>query len=391
MSFSSLPTELVHQIIESYAPTLYLPGTYRERQRSLSCLCLVSRRFLLIARPLLFRIIRIDTSTELNTLLDVIERNKWSELLHQVVISVDGTTDYEQDFARVARLGGQSLRSMAVQVLYSAAVDLSFLHSFPRMASSSVVMRKLLIRRSASSGLTSLQLSDDENEGGTFSLHARILLPDLHSLIATYSTLLKSPALLDPDIVPSLTALVITDLYGAPDLSKLEGSKISKLTTQLEHLQLPWNLAQRAPPFLQKRLDSVLLEAYRYELIHLIPAQPSIEHLRVIEGEWGRKIDPLHQIHEFTSWIKSPAQTTLRSLYLDVSLNNPSKQKRKLLELVNSLLQACEAKKVEVIFEVQPSDEGYGAVFSEEFCRRQRVRRRPEAAQTTPGAKGTGH
>ncbi|GAA5977699.1 hypothetical protein JCM5350_002323 [Sporobolomyces pararoseus] len=58
MSFSSLPPELVHQIIESTVPHTFHSTTYRDRQQNLRHLSLVSRLFRSIAQPFLFKIVK---------------------------------------------------------------------------------------------------------------------------------------------------------------------------------------------------------------------------------------------------------------------------------------------------------------------------------------------
>ena len=60
MTISSLPTELVRQIIESAISSTYHSTTYVERQTILCALCLVSHRFRSIAQPLLFEIVRLS-------------------------------------------------------------------------------------------------------------------------------------------------------------------------------------------------------------------------------------------------------------------------------------------------------------------------------------------
>ncbi|GAA5975228.1 hypothetical protein JCM5350_000194 [Sporobolomyces pararoseus] len=60
MSFSSLPPELVHRIIESAVPHTFHTTTYWERQNTLRRLSLVSRRFRTIAQPLLLEIAWLD-------------------------------------------------------------------------------------------------------------------------------------------------------------------------------------------------------------------------------------------------------------------------------------------------------------------------------------------
>lgn len=66
---SSLPTELLRQIIESTAPSRYHSLTYAERQQTLSRLCLVSRRFRQIAQPLLRQVICFSGAERLSKLV----------------------------------------------------------------------------------------------------------------------------------------------------------------------------------------------------------------------------------------------------------------------------------------------------------------------------------
>ncbi|GAA5984520.1 hypothetical protein JCM5350_004745 [Sporobolomyces pararoseus] len=56
---STLPPELLHQIIESTVPHTFHTTTYPNRQRTLCSLSLVSKRFQAIAQPLLFEIVWI--------------------------------------------------------------------------------------------------------------------------------------------------------------------------------------------------------------------------------------------------------------------------------------------------------------------------------------------
>ncbi|GAA5955109.1 hypothetical protein JCM3765_003197 [Sporobolomyces pararoseus] len=62
-SFSRLPNELVQQIIENTVPHYYHSATYYSRQSTLSSLCLVSKLFHQIAKPLLFAMIKSETFT----------------------------------------------------------------------------------------------------------------------------------------------------------------------------------------------------------------------------------------------------------------------------------------------------------------------------------------
>ncbi|GAA5977710.1 hypothetical protein JCM5350_002326 [Sporobolomyces pararoseus] len=61
MSFSALPPEVVHQIIESTVTHSFHSKTYRERQQTFCSLSLVSKLFNSIAQPLLFEIVNLKT------------------------------------------------------------------------------------------------------------------------------------------------------------------------------------------------------------------------------------------------------------------------------------------------------------------------------------------
>ena len=86
MSFSSLPTELVRQIIESSVPSTFDSTTYSFRRSTLRSLCLVSRRFRSIAQPLLFEIIWIKSPKELDDTFEAFHAQQGCRNMMQTVI-----------------------------------------------------------------------------------------------------------------------------------------------------------------------------------------------------------------------------------------------------------------------------------------------------------------
>jgi len=60
--FSTLPTELIQSIVESTVPLHYHSRTYPSRQSTLRSLCLVSKLFREIARPLLSAVVKLNSS-----------------------------------------------------------------------------------------------------------------------------------------------------------------------------------------------------------------------------------------------------------------------------------------------------------------------------------------
>ena len=128
MSISSLPPELLRQIISHTIPPT-LPQNfeqYQKRQCTLSSLCCVSKPFLLIAQPLLFEIVWVDNSPEsLDKFVDAIQGKGWNNVLRMVSIE-----EYEckvvtpEIFAKLCK-NAQGLKTLALDLKESDPLDLS--------------------------------------------------------------------------------------------------------------------------------------------------------------------------------------------------------------------------------------------------------------------------
>ena len=86
MSVSSLPTELVRQIIESSVPTAFRFASCDARQSNLRSLCLVSRLFLQIAQSLLFEIIWITSQNRMDCVLALARKGGRTLCVQQLVL-----------------------------------------------------------------------------------------------------------------------------------------------------------------------------------------------------------------------------------------------------------------------------------------------------------------
>jgi hypothetical protein len=84
--FSTLPTELIQSIIESTVPLHYHSRTYSSRQSTLRSLCLVSKLFHQIAKPLLFAVIQLGYGTEISTWKETLKREDIAALSREVVV-----------------------------------------------------------------------------------------------------------------------------------------------------------------------------------------------------------------------------------------------------------------------------------------------------------------
>ncbi|GAA5828468.1 hypothetical protein JCM5353_006998 [Sporobolomyces roseus] len=85
MSLSSLPPELVRQIIESSVPSAYHSTTYGKGQSTLRSLCLTGRRFLPIAQPLLRETIELNTKHKIAMATTGAILGRWGDAVRHLV------------------------------------------------------------------------------------------------------------------------------------------------------------------------------------------------------------------------------------------------------------------------------------------------------------------
>ena len=125
--FSHLPNEIVQQIIESIVPLHFRSDTYQRRQRLLRSLCLVSRHFHQIAKPILLRVVELRRSKALGQwILVQCEGRIKCETKELVLIDISKKSFTEINLAPFA-----SLRVLVVDLSYDelALPVLSCLHS----------------------------------------------------------------------------------------------------------------------------------------------------------------------------------------------------------------------------------------------------------------------
>ncbi|GAA5984636.1 hypothetical protein JCM5350_008166 [Sporobolomyces pararoseus] len=135
MSFSSLPPELVHQVIESTVPHTFNSTTYHERQGTLRRLALVSKLFRSIAQPLLLEIVWVKSVKEINNLpLEAAGGGilKKKRVVRWAVVELS-SQDAKKASAKEVEESLGLLSSVSTLVLSSERgpiVDLAFLNAF---------------------------------------------------------------------------------------------------------------------------------------------------------------------------------------------------------------------------------------------------------------------
>ncbi|GAA5984633.1 hypothetical protein JCM5350_008165 [Sporobolomyces pararoseus] len=355
MSFSSLPPELVHQIIESTVPHILHNRTYKERQQTLCRLSLVSRLFRSIAQPLLFEIVKLAI-VKGAVKLPRTRASGGSILTHArlwwlIVKNWNGRMQEEVD--RLAE---------SFQVFETARyLTLSFIdeRTFANLLSVT------------SSHLTYLQLSSS-----WFKTTNAILLPSLHNLTLYNVSLELFRSLVDPSTVPNLRNFAFVD-YTEDSVRRLEEPSTSRFLLRLETLHFDVHLwLELDASFRQSVASRTLINTHSHSFRPACRSEVSIIHAR-IEGLTFDPLNPKVKLHterldSFASVIKGSSSLSLQSLYLDSSLQHSLVLPPFIRSSVDNLARTCQERKVDLLFDQAPISSDVDPFISAEFVRRQK-------------------
>ncbi|GAA5838881.1 hypothetical protein JCM5353_001061 [Sporobolomyces roseus] len=369
MSFSSLPTELVLQIIESSVPSTFHSTTYHERQSTLRSLCLISRRFSQIAQPLLWNIIRIRSAPRLDALLESGAANGGLCIVSKIVMDPSFEQSWSSmQISRLVEIGG-SLHTLCLFLRYADPIDLTV---FSQLPSESPVLRASLglIRTHRIETCTDLTKLELVNGLFTFSPHA--ILPKVKSLNIGFRVFDGVKSILDSKALPSLRELVLNDLDVDVDLDELPCQPFVELLSQLEMLLLDFNQRRGIP-------DCIIPILSRTRFRHLVDhprefalLRQGIQHLLLEGMKCPSEGSYLGVLKSLTSELKLQDSPFLRSICFDKDVEIPTANLGELdrmhREAVVELFQVLDGKGIEVYHEeVQEFriDEGN----SDEFAR----------------------
>lgn len=219
-------------------------------------------------------------------------------------------------------------------------------------------------------GLANLQL-----RGKAFVLSSHRPLASLRSLSLDYPSIVAVPSLLEPALVPALTAFGLRWIMEEPDLPEhlQKKTSIARLLPQLDAVSLDIEVYSFMRWTLYSNLAArILVDCDWRELFSFSEACSTACHLR-IGAESDGKGDPI-AVSELLDYLKLIEHTCLRSIYLDTSL-------RFLGEPIEKLIGVCAERKIELVFEAQPKSYRIDQNLSPEFCQRQRKERINELAQ----------
>ncbi|GAA5984669.1 hypothetical protein JCM5350_008175 [Sporobolomyces pararoseus] len=270
MSFSSLPPELVHQIIASTVPHTFHSRTYHERQRILCRLSLVSKLFRSIAQRLLFEIVRLPGLKAAEELPGnrALEGNVPTHLIYLQV------TDFGKALGSKA-IGAVHLPNLRDLTLWDVSSELFLALTDPAAVPN---LRNLAF---VDTGLA--------NDAYVSESRCRHLLPQLDTLTLTKGVWLNSRA----SFLHSAASRTLIDFYtdDDPGLAHSQGLvihvRLKGSTTRLRYFDR-WSTLVRTSPCLS--LQSIYLDSSLQHISSLpVAAQtPLIDFIRVC-GE--RKVE----------------------------------------------------------------------------------------------------
>ncbi|GAA5838726.1 hypothetical protein JCM3766R1_001572 [Sporobolomyces carnicolor] len=331
---SSLPTELLAQIIESAVPHTFHSRTYFERQRTLRNLSLVCSRFRAIAQPLLDDIAWFPTTRSL-------ELAAANERL-RCTVAVCGSMDSHW-LGGTTRFGQETLSMAHSLTLYRRSFQIGF--EWPPVA--------------FLSHLRCLQLYEIY-----YDIPDNLVLPHIESLclggLNFRSTMLER--LLDSTALPALRHFALGDEAAASSVR----TRIEGILPQLETITLDLDVWSALTPDSRKlAIGRTLVDCSVEQLTWAFPARIPVVHLRMYD-----MIDlSTAALKAFVDLLTSKPLLELQSIYLDCPLLTIVTA----IPGIERLREVCAQRKVEIVFERMPANYLVDWFISPEFVRRQKM------------------
>ncbi|GAA5892721.1 uncharacterized protein JCM6883_007452 [Sporobolomyces salmoneus] len=369
-SLSSLPPELLRDIIESTVPPSYHSTTYRERQSTLCSLSRVSRQFRAIAQPLLLEIVSIDTDDQLRSFL---EGRSGTFELKEVLVGYYVNSEGSRELLS----GSKGLQSLTIERQRQDSFDLAVLvqHTSQSMVLSTGVLNVTLKLSSSAVELVNLQLI-----GSGFDFTIRGPLTSLRSLTFDYSALDSSiPLLLDPEVLPSLQALGLKFVAYEEVMQQLGETSLSRRLPQLHAIIIhpdPYHLGING--LFSGYASRILLDVNHGSLNSpaSIQSLASVQHVRIREFT-PFTLKASTSILTLLATCQGLENSSLESIYLPIGWHPSRIESADIMTEMKRVMEEGEKAGIELVFELQP--ESYLDYYiSREFWDRQRRRRKAE-------------
>ncbi|GAA5894858.1 uncharacterized protein JCM6883_002234 [Sporobolomyces salmoneus] len=348
---SSLPPELLRDIIEATVPHSFHSTTYQTRQNTLCSLALVSKRFRAIAQPLLLEIVWIKSMRTLNGFL--------------AGSGGGGTNQKQVTCVKQALLisgfsASWSEESRKLKEMLSSVTALS-MYSVPEVI--------------LSCSLTSLHLS-----AINWKIPRTFTLSHLETLTLYSSDVAFVSSFMDLVAFPRLRNFAFFDL----PVDVLQQAAFNRLLPDLETICTTRRMWEDpASTLLHGYVDKTLIISHitlsrSWSLGQHIPlAHLLIYATQVFDEEYANSISS--SLDDFASWIEKNPPSSLKTIFLDLSLQISYSPPSRLRHSVKNLARVCPEKKIEVVVEPVPRNFTVDPWISPEFVRRQKERKNQES------------
>ncbi|GAA5955064.1 hypothetical protein JCM3765_003177 [Sporobolomyces pararoseus] len=327
--FSRLPNELVQQIVENTVPQHYHSQTFSSRQSTLSSLCLVSKLFHQIAKPLLFAVIKVKTLTLTGL---------WG----------DHSTARARNLVRelICQAGMKPKNLGQLPVLHSHLRELTLAGNLEMVDLSTLSQLK---------NLEILKLS-----GLTLTSSSSFQFSKVTALeVYLVQWAVPSSEIINPTNFPALSALSLGPTSSIEQALKSVGSQLDAYLTC-------WHGFPEDQ--IRKVQDKTLFDFY----FAFVDSLPSVKHLRL----WGDSAKSpavleglLVQLRRTTPKIEPSLIYLPSNPRFDLSPQN---------QVFAELKSECEKAGAEIIFEEQPGEWRLDSTISQDFWRRMKSRRAEE-------------
>ncbi|GAA5968078.1 hypothetical protein JCM3765_003574 [Sporobolomyces pararoseus] len=360
---SSLPPELLLQIIESTVPHTFHIETYDDRQQTLCSLSLVSKQFCTLAQPLLYEMVWIKSRDSLERYKTTIgsfgDRNGGVGQIWRPETAVIGSKYWDVSL----RLNEGAILKEVAQ-LFSSVKSLIWdlkgvrVEGFPSL--------------NRFSNLSSLHLSRVY-----FDPDCAPNLPKLRCLTLYGVVCSLMASLLDPQVVPSLKYFSLVDTSGE-SVRQLKRSRIADLLPQLETLYLHARIWLHPElKFLHSAAERTLVDSNSCEWTELTGGAAQIVNLRLVDTYLEHTRDQSKFVEEdleqWVSILQNTSELSLRNIYLDSSLRPYSTLLPPISNSMEELVVACRQRSIELIIDVVPKDPRLDNWISAEFVKRQKT------------------
>ncbi|GAA5892280.1 uncharacterized protein JCM6883_007305 [Sporobolomyces salmoneus] len=357
-SFPTLPPELLREILELSVPHSFHSTTYRDRQRTLCSLCLVSYQFRAIAQPLLEEVVcfvRRDVETGLEVLSD--------QHSHEPVPTIELVGHHSKSEA-----GGGGAEQNSDMTLERCVEVCPKLHSltFDCRKGEGTVHAYLVFLFTTE--LTSLHLNLDAKD---LEPATSITLPPLQSLTLSGSSVEKLMKLFDPKHVPTLRYLCL--------VGDCHDSACCQFLPQLDVFSITYDFFRYLKSQLTASDISRTLVDIPIDRLELYSNWFGAEHLRILDPN-PTKAEPF-DIHGFVTEIALwKPDFSLSSIYLDTRLFVSPKACVQCA--MGNLKSVCNKKGIEVIFEEQPVEPTIDSHLSPDFWEKRKAEKRVHLEET---------